>query len=103
MSPQYSTLETLSREAPDSGAAPAVPAPERTQVYQRGNQEPQQIDPLHRQTAIDHPRIDQRRQRQEEKAQDQKENAAERPVQIVREQEQQRQSEAGEREDHDQE
>ena len=53
--------------------------------------------------AIDQPRINQRSERQEHKAQDQDENAAERAVQIVREEEKERQSEARKRKDHDQE
>ena len=74
-----------------------------SQVHQNRYQEPQQVDPCHWQSAIDQPRVHQRRERQEYEAEDEEQDALEGPVQIVREQEKKRYRDAREREDQDQE
>jgi hypothetical protein len=86
-----------------SRSTPAVPSAERSQVHQRGDQQEEQIHSRDCQVAIDHPRVHQRGERKKEEAQDQYEDAAEGPIQIMREQEQEGQSKARKRENHDQE
>jgi hypothetical protein len=103
MSPQYSTSGRMSRGGFVLGAPAAVPMADRPQIHQRGNQEPEQVDPADRQATVDQPCVDQRSERQEDEPQDQEQDAVEGPVQIMREQEQERYRDARKREDQDQE
>ena len=75
----------------------------RSQIHQRGDQEPEQVDSLDSHMAIDHPGIEQRGERQEDEAQNEEQDAVESPVQIVRKQEQERDRDTGKREHQDQE
>jgi hypothetical protein len=103
MSPQYSMSGGCQGEAFVLRPPTAVPMADCPQIHQRGNQKPQEIDPSHWQSAIHQPCVDQRSKRQEDEPQNQEQDAVEGPVQVVREQEQERYRDAWKREDQDQE
>jgi len=103
MSSQYSMSEEVSRVIRKLRLAAAVPMAGRSQIHQRGDQEPEQVDSLDSHMAIDHPGIEQRGERQEDEAQYEEQDAVEGPVKVLGEKEEERYRHAGKREHHDQE
>jgi hypothetical protein len=103
MSPQYSMSRASKGAVEVLCSPPAIAVPDRSQIHQRGNQEPYEVDSRHWQAAIDQPRVHQRGERQEDEAQDQEQDAVEGAVHVMREKPQERYREARERQDHDQE
>ena len=68
-----------------------VTAPHHSQIHQRSDQKPQHIDAFHRHSRVEHPRINQRGKRQENKAQHQEQKIVVIGArQVLREEEQQR-------------
>ena len=77
---------------------PVVSAPHQAKVEDRRDHQIGQIDTGHRHAAIDHPRISQRSERQEQEAQDQNQEAIVKDaIQVGGEEKKQRQRDAGER------
>jgi hypothetical protein len=74
-----------------------------SEIDYRGKNKPQDVDSDDRKTAVEHPSVDQSCDRKKYEAEEEDEDAAVRPVQVMGEEEQKEQAEARERQDEDQE